>query len=1048
MSRNDTFASLLERAQSLSDYLELRSVSSEHGPPPSDVLAGLSDVFGVPVDHPFLQRRLSWDGVGPSLAFLGSDPSGRASEEAWWRLMMEMCRTPVSIEAGHPADPARLIGVTLLPEIWAPFVGYAYSHFRSQVSDLDSLLGPTAQEELCRSLYLQLDRFLGPSVAEVFDVYRAVVKSDGNGRSARASFIDACLNQVGLPVFSRYPVVARCSAVLVDQWVKDAVLLLERLSSDKERIRSDLFSGRDPGALVGIEDCDGDRHDGGRVVRCLTFESGDRVIYKPRPVDMESGFRSLIEWLEVRGVESIPPAARVCTGDGYGWVAFVEAGAELEAEEVAAYYQSAGGLLALVYLLSGTDCHMDNVIASPGGPVLIDAEMLFQPTRHESARAVHEALGTARALIDASVVSTGLLQFTQMSQGRMTEAGGLTGTADAGAGVEMALEHGGTDQVQRVMRPVAMSRASHLPYVSGESVVAGGYVDEIVAGFRKVLSSVIDRRSDWLAEGGALSFFRDATVRLVFRSSQQYAEFMRLMMQPRVLMHGLKRSLFMERVGNQFGQPEQRPALWPFFVQERRSIEAMDIPCFRVGVDDVVADLGGDGSVEGYLEQSGLARVRQRIEGLSAAELDRQEILIRSLLASEGHVTATGECIESDSDSIDFVDVARRVGDMILAEGIRGEDGSLTWIEPSHLKASGSASRGAAFCLYTGVSGVALYLAELARVTRGEVYREAAEQAVAPLCLMLSDERLDAFAAAEPVGACEGLAGISFGLGEMGACLGDDRFSVAADRVLDLVTSDRICAAEAVDVQSGLAGALLVLLGDANRVDDASRLERAVLCGEQLAKRSVEEGGGVAWADESGVLHTGFAHGVAGIGLALVRLHVATGDPRWLELAERAFAYERSCYDEVVGNWPLQGVKQAVCMNAWCHGAAGIALSRAEALSSVAHPDWESDLRVSIEAFSRQGGAPVDFLCCGSAGLSLIASSLRELVPDVDGVPDPRKILGAGVRLWEQSGAFRLPSRVPSVSLFRGLAGIGCACLRAGSAAGGAGLPVFRNAGR
>ena len=63
----------------------------------------------------------------------------------------------------------------------------------------------------------------------------------------------------------------------------------------------------------------------------------------------------------------------------YGWVEFVEQEACASVAEVRAYFALAGGLVCLTHVLRGSDLHMENVIATRRGPVLIDLEMLLQP---------------------------------------------------------------------------------------------------------------------------------------------------------------------------------------------------------------------------------------------------------------------------------------------------------------------------------------------------------------------------------------------------------------------------------------------------------------------------------------------------------------------------------------------------------------------------------------------------------------------------------------------------------------------------------------------
>jgi len=72
----------------------------------------------------------------------------------------------------------------------------------------------------------------------------------------------------------------------------------------------------------------------------------------------------------------------------------------------------------------------------------------------------------------------------------------------------------------------------------------------------------------------------------------------------------------------------------------------------------------------------------------------------------------------------------------------------------------------------------------------------------------------------------------------------------------------------------------------------------------------------------------GFAHGVTGIGWALTQLAHATANAEYEELAQEAFAFEDSLFDEQEQNWldlrRLEGIKTS---SAWCHGAVGIGLA-------------------------------------------------------------------------------------------------------------------------
>src|SRR6266508_1568331 len=97
----------------------------------------------------------------------------------------------------------------------------------------------------------------------------------------------------------------------------------------------------------------------------------------------------------------------------------------------------------------------------------------------------------------------------------------------------------------------------------------------------------------------------------------------------------------------------------------------------------------------------------------------------------------------------------------------------------------------------------------------------------------------------------------------------------------------------------------------------------------------------VAWPSPAGdgVYLAGFSHGGAGIGWALMRYAAATGATRYATLAGAAFAHERGLYDPRLGDWRdlRRGTgRPPAAMHAWCNGAPGIGLARADILHRLA----------------------------------------------------------------------------------------------------------------
>src|SRR4029453_1464936 len=103
---------------------------------------------------------------------------------------------------------------------------------------------------------------------------------------------------------------------------------------------------------------------------------------------------------------------------------------------------------------------------------------------------------------------------------------------------------------------------------------------------------------------------------------------------------------------------------------------------------------------------------------------------------------------------------------------------------------------------------------------------------------------------------------------------------------------------------------------------------------------------------------TGFSHGAAGIGWALVKLGLTTVDERFVDGGLAGFAYERGEYRPDPHNWPDHRVAAgdpAGRLCAWCHGAAGIGLARADLLADVDDPGLRADVDLAVTITLERG---------------------------------------------------------------------------------------------
>jgi lantibiotic modifying enzyme len=316
--------------------------------------------------------------------------------------------------------------------------------------------------------------------------------------------------------------------------------------------------------------------------------------------------------------------------------------------------------------------------------------------------------------------------------------------------------------------------------------------------------------------------------------------------------------------------------------------------------------------------------------------------------------------------------------------------------------------------LYDGTSGIALFLWHLAQSTGERIFSLTAEAALRQALSKLPLPNRGLYA---------GGAGVFYAelvmRGELNAAALVNQAS-PEPKQLDLI--------------SGSAGAIAVLLAAYGSLGCSCLLERALEHGDLLLQQGDRSDRGLSWRGNGSKNLTGFSHGAAGIGCALLELYCTCGEVRFREASLQAFAYERSHFDKARRNWPDFRERSSGFMNAWCHGAAGIALSRVRAWELLKDEMLLSEARVALETVCEQltsmGNCSLCHGMLGNADILIYASNKLNR-PDL--LEAARQ---AGLQALDRFENRRLPwpCGLPNANelpdLLLGLAGIGSFYLR------------------
>jgi lantibiotic modifying enzyme len=197
---------------------------------------------------------------------------------------------------------------------------------------------------------------------------------------------------------------------------------------------------------------------------------------------------------------------------------------------------------------------------------------------------------------------------------------------------------------------------------------------------------------------------------------------------------------------------------------------------------------------------------------------------------------------------------------------------------------------------------------------------------------------------------------------------------------------------------------------------------------------------GVSWPSDfnPGQPLAGYSHGASGIASALSRLDRVRGDRTHREYARAAVRFERTLFDPDAGNWRdvRSFVPEGSSMVAWCHGAGGIGLARAElAMDGPNDPQVDEDLAVALDTLLREGlDTGNQCICHGDLGNAEAVVTLGRHADDASAVDAGlRAATTIAGRVVAGDWVCGVPLGVETPGLMPGLAGIGYNLLRLAS---------------
>ncbi len=828
-------------------------------------------------------------------------------------------------------------------------------------------------------------------------------------------FVKKCENQdYRLELLKKYPVLARYAQRDLELWVQASLEFLNYLVQDWEEIQA-VFRIDSTDTLESFRPS-GDTHNQGRSVVILAFESGKKVLYKPRNLDIDQCFQNFLVWCNANGLKYKLKTMKIISFEDHGWVEFIEKENTKDDQDFFDFYFRLGSLLAILYSIKTVDIHFENLVAFGAHPIIVDLETLFHT--EVTPKLINSASDLAKQLINDSVMSVGILPKPSISdKGRKTfDVSGIGASVDQQAPYNVVgIDNFGRDDIRITNIPGWIPRVHNRPDDIKERPIPS---DTILEGFCSTYDILKENKFFLLSDEGPLASFKKCKRRLIMRDTKRYGGLHMDAFHPDLLRDDLDRSWHWD---NLWSDAIHRPVVEKFIESEFNQIQINDIPHFTVGVDGE-GIVGADGTkVNGVEITSGWQSAKSRVENLSEEDKQKQSWFIR---ASMGEITKlTIKPLSSGSEN-DLLQGACEIGDEVIKNFVwHGNTASflkVVSIMGENKSSSDAFAINDADCgIYEGTGGVILFLAYLGQESKQDKYTEAAKA-------LLNNIKIKHIDGGNIIGISGflGLGSLVYLYTHLAALWHDEDLLKDAEKFLDkiypIVEDD-----QSFDLLTGSAGCILSILPLVAMNPYSKAKNVAIRCANYLVEK--QKNGEPRWMALD--FKRGLSHGFAGVAMALHELGQFIGENRYIKESLKIVEHENLLIQE--GRWTDSHQLGGRCQVSWCHGAPGIALGRLAMYQTKKSDSLQQDIENSLKETRDHYWMSSHCLCHGTLGNIeplLLAKNHPEFNDYTDGVRDSlNEVLKTIIQDGWQS---LLPSQTLSLGLMTGLSGVGYSLLR------------------
>lgn len=809
--------------------------------------------------------------------------------------------------------------------------------------------------------------------------------------------------------FDKYIVLARLLTENTERFINNVLELFNYLKADKDDIISKFNMTSDDYQIVSCAFGLGDGHNGNKTVVTIEFINGHKLVYKPKNLDVNISFKKLCDYLNKSERFLELKATKTLSYKDHGYEEFIEHFKCKTHEELENFYIRFGYILCLIYLLNGTDMHMENLIAHGEYPVIVDLETLLQQP-HLYILDQDKKMRDVFDEIFNSVERTALLTVALDVDGnsKKVEIGALKGSETEIPDVlNIVAEE--TDRMRFEKSSVIMPGSKNIPYENEKEDFFKNFKDIIIKGFEEMYNYFLEQK-----EGSrfceVIEGFKYNKMRCILKDTNKYDILLNNSYHPDMLTDMLDREKLVE---NLWATSINNPNI---INSEVKSMMIDDIPYFSFYANENNL-YGGNESLGKYSEISGYDYLVRTLSNKSIDDMRKQVSLIN---LGFKHFYTPDSIEEYNQKIIQMYTLCKeeaagdeqvvRLVDDMLDEALEIDEGNmLIWLKVLENDEDYNYTfLGSDF--YDGMSGIALLLYYYSKFTGCELYRNK--------YLTLLNQIKEVVSEIDHIS--DGNVGFTsiFSLLHMMSFLSEEELK--SDYYRDIIDNyvlklDKIKRKQLrSDYLNGVPSLVSSLLRIFDKTKDTKILDKVILFAERLYEMFMEDKG------LKGINEIGFAHGYESIALMFYNVYKVIRTKKYLEIANS------------INRKSIELIRERLESNCkWCNGITGSAIAQISIWNVLNKMKIDT---IEVEEILDELHTQIvnsylmkeDCLCHGNAGIAeyfLIRFKAFNLKEDYVAA---KNIIDILLKQYHKKGYFHLRQLeyISNIGLFTGISGV------------------------